>query len=78
MTTTDVSHDIRVCEAKPHPCFGCKMRLWREGRAAGGVCPPAAERDWNGPTIRERVEDTLATSRAHGYEPEYVGRATLI
>lgn len=71
-------HDTAACEAQPHPCFSCKMRLWREGRAAGGICPPASERDWNGPTIRERVEDTLTRARQNGYEPEYRGRAVLV
>jgi hypothetical protein len=72
------THDVVACEALPHPCFGCKMRLWREGRAAGGVCPPASERDWNGPTINERLEDMHARAKVNGYDPQYAGRAVLV
>lgn len=64
------------CVAKVHPCFGHKMRFWREDGIPGIALPD--HEHWNGPTLRERIESTISSARANGYEPEYVGRATLI
>lgn len=64
------------CVAKIHPCFGHKMRFWREDGIPGIALPD--HEHWNGPTLRERIESTISSARANGYEPEYVGRATLI
>lgn len=64
------------CVKQSHPCFGHKMRFWREDGIAG-IALPDHER-WNGPTLRERVEDTITRAKVNGYEPEYVGRATLV
>lgn len=64
------------CVAKIHPCFGHKMRFWREDGIPGIALPD--HEHWNGPTLRERIESTITSARANGYEPEYVGRATLI
>ena len=64
------------CVAKVHPCFGHKMQFWREDGIPGIALPD--HEHWNGPTLRERIESTISSARANGYEPEYVGRATLI
>ena len=64
------------CVTRVHPCFGHKMRFWREDGIPGIALPD--HEHWNGPTLRERIETTITTARANGYEPEYVGRATLI
>ena len=64
------------CIQKAHPCFSHKMRFWREDGIPGIALPD--HEHWNGPTLRERIEDTVTRARANGYEPEYVGRATLI
>lgn len=64
------------CVAKVHPCFSHKMRFWREDGIPGIALPD--HEHWNGPTLRERIESTISSARANGYEPEYVGRATLI
>lgn len=58
------------------PCFKHKMTYWR-GNPAVGVCPPAAERNWCGPTIREQVREMTDTAKAEGRELEYVGRAAV-
>jgi hypothetical protein len=67
------THSYLECIAQDHPCFACKMRYWRED-GIPGLALPDHER-WNGPTLRERIEDTITRSRANGYEPEFVGRA---
>lgn len=64
------------CVQQVHPCFGHKMRFWREDGIPGIALPD--HEHWNGPTLRERIESTITSARANGYEPEYVGRATLI
>jgi hypothetical protein len=52
------------------------MQYWREDGIPGLALPDHDE--WTGPTVRERVADTIERSRINGYEPEYVGRATLV
>lgn len=63
-----------ACTDVQHPCFACKMAIWR---AEGvGIAPIPA--DWGGPTVRERVADTITQAKANGYEPDYAGRAVLV
>jgi hypothetical protein len=44
------------------------MKYWREDGIPGLALPD--HEHWNGPTLRERIDNTLATARANGYEPE--------
>lgn len=71
-----MAHSYVECVSQPHPCFSCKMRYWREQGIAGIALPD--HEHWNGPTLRERIEDTVSTARANGYDPVPVGRAELI
>lgn len=71
----DLSYE--ECVQQAHPCFGHKMRFWRED-GIPGIALPDHEHWSQGPTMRERIADTLACAKANGYEPEYAGRATLI
>lgn len=64
------------CVQQIHPCFGHKIRLWREDGMAGIALPDHQE--WTGPTVRERVTETLANAKRNGIEPQYMGRATLV
>lgn len=59
-----------------HPCFGHKIKFWREEGLAGIALPDHQE--WTGPTVRERVAETLDNAKRNGIEPQYVGRATLV
>lgn len=43
------------CEGVSHPCFRCKMRLWRAQGVPGVVVPRSF--DTSGPTNREYVKD---------------------
>jgi hypothetical protein len=52
------------------------MRFWREEGLAGIALPDHQE--WTGPTVRERVTETLDNAKRNGIEPQYVGRATLV
>ena len=52
------------------------MKYWREDGIPGLALPDHDH--WNGPTLRERIDATLTSARANGYEPEYTGRATLV
>lgn len=52
-----------------------KLRYWRE-TGVGIALPDHAE--WTGPTVRERVAETIESARRNGIEPEYQGRATLV
>lgn len=61
------------CVRQAHPCFGHKMRFWREDGIPGIALPDHDH--WNGPTLRERINDTITSARANGYEPEFVGKA---
>ena len=70
------THSYGECIAQPHPCFACKMKYWREDGIPGLALPDHVH--WNGPTLRERIDATLTSARANGYEPEYTGRATLV
>lgn len=63
------------CVSEPHPCFGHKMQYWR--RTGIGIATPDHV-EWTGPTVRERVAETIENARRNGIEPEYVGRATLV
>ena len=72
-----MEHSYEECIAQTHPCFKHKVRFWRE-QGLAGVCPPAAERDWGGPTVREQARDFVDRAKVNGYNPEYVGRKTLI
>ena len=49
------------------------MKYWREDGIPGLALPD--HEHWNGPTLRERIDDTISRSRANGYEPEFVGKA---
>lgn len=66
--------DYGACTASDHPCFGHKMQYWRHEGV--GIAP--VPEDWGGPTVRERVADTIAQAKAKGTELEYTGRATLV
>jgi hypothetical protein len=65
------------CVQEAHPCFSHKIRLWREEGLGGGIALPD-HADWTGPTVRERVAETLENCKRNGIEPAYAGRATLV
>lgn len=65
------------CMNSAHPCFRCKMYIWRsEGRSPFTRMPEG----WRGPSVRERARRQVADAKAAGIEIEsakgyYGGRA---
>ena len=64
------------CVQRAHPCFGHKMRFWREDGIPGIALPDHDE--WTGPTVRERVAETITNAQRNGVDLDYAGRATLV
>lgn len=73
---TDVQlHD--ECMNSAHPCFPCKMHIWRsQGHSPFTAMP----QDWRGTSGREKARRQVAEAKAAGIEIEsakgyYGGRA---
>lgn len=60
----------------PTARFCCKMQYWATEGIPGVGLPDHAE--WTGPTVRERVAETVANAKRNGVELQYTGRQTLV
>jgi hypothetical protein len=70
---TEVAPIHAECGNSPHPCFPCKMRLWRQE----GTFSLKVPSDWKGPSVQVRAKEWVKQAQENGYEPEYAGRAVL-
>lgn len=52
------------CEGVSHPCFRCKMRLWRASGVPGVMVPRSF--DTSGPTNREYLNDMFEGYKRQG------------